>query len=84
MYTRLAMLNLERILMNGSALDASLHGLAFATARAHVEGGWHYPSDTLFRVRFGDLSAYFFTNAFIGLNNPRERIGFAPVSAAGY
>ncbi len=85
-YTRLAMLNLEQIPMNPgvrTALDAGLHGLTVATAWARVEGGWHYPSDTLFGMALGDFSADFFTRAFMGLNDPRELIGFSPLPGGG-
>jgi membrane-associated phospholipid phosphatase len=66
-YTRLAMLNLEHMPMSRGlreALDAGLHGLTFATAWARIEGGWHYPSDTLFGMALGNFSAEFFTRTF--------------------
>ena len=85
-YTRLAMLNLTQIPMNPrvrTALDAGLHGLTFATAWARIEGGWHYPSDTLFGMALGDFCADFFTRAFMGLNDTREVIGFSPLPGGG-
>lgn len=85
-YTRLATLNLQEIPMNGDtreALDASLHALAFATAWARVEGGWHYPSDTLAGMAIGNFCAEFFTNAFMGLGASREHFGFSPVPGGG-
>jgi len=85
-YTRLAMLNLAQIPMRPGvriALDAGLHGLTFATAWARVEGGWHYPSDTLFGMALGDFCADFFTRAFMGLNTPRRMIGFSPLPGGG-
>lgn len=85
-YTRLATLNLREIPMNGDtreALDASLHALSFATAWARVEGGWHYPSDTLAGMAIGNFCAEFFTDAFMGLGASRERFGFSPLPGGG-
>lgn len=86
-YTRLAMLNLRSIPMSRAlheAVDAGLHGLTFATAWARVEGGWHYPSDTLFGMALGNYCADFFTDAFMGLDRtPRQRIAFSPLPGGG-
>lgn len=85
-YTRLATLNLQQIPMNHGvrdALDAGLHGLAFATAWARVEGGWHYPSDTLAGMALGNFCADFFTRAFMGFSDPTRRIAFSPVPGGG-
>lgn len=85
-YTRLAMLNLEHIPMNGrlrDALDAGLHGLTFATAWARIEGGWHYPSDTLFGMALGNFSAEFFTRAFMGFNDRDPGVAFSPLPGGG-
>lgn len=85
-YTRLATLNLQEIPMAGDtrdALDASLHTLSFATAWARVEGGWHYPSDTLASMAIGNFCAAFFTDSFMGLDESRERIGFSPLPGGG-
>ena len=86
-YTRLATLNLQEIPMNHGfrdALDVGLHGLTFATAWARIEGGWHYPSDTLFGMALGNFCADFFTNAFMGFNrSPRERVAFSPLPGGG-
>jgi membrane-associated phospholipid phosphatase len=85
-YTRLATLNLQEIPMNDGtrgALDASLHALSFATAWARVEGGWHYPSDTLASMAIGNFCAEFFTDAFMGLGASRERFGFSALPGGG-
>ncbi len=86
-YTRLATLNLEQIPMTPGvrdALDVGLHGLTFATAWARIEGGWHYPSDTLFGMALGNFCADFFTNTFMGFNrSPRQRIAFSPLPGGG-
>lgn len=85
-YTRLATLNLQEIPMSGDtrdALDVSLHALSFATAWARVEGGWHYPSDTLAGMAIGNFCAEFFSQAFMGLDAGRERFGFSPLPGGG-
>jgi membrane-associated phospholipid phosphatase len=85
-YTRLATLNLQEIPMDGDtreALDDSLHALSFATAWARVEGGWHYPSDTLVGMAIGNFCAEFFTDSFMGLDASRERFGFSPLPGGG-
>jgi membrane-associated phospholipid phosphatase len=85
-YTRLAILNLQEIPMRGGTregLDAGLHALSFATAWARVEGGWHYPSDTLASMAIGNFCAVFFTDTFMGLDPARERFGFSPLPGGG-
>lgn len=86
-YTRLATLNLAQIPMNRDlrdALDAGMHGLTFATAWARVEGGWHYPSDTLFGMALGNFCADFFTKTFMGFSEtPRQRVAFSPMPGGG-
>jgi len=83
-YTRLAILNLQEIPMNEptrDALDASLHALSFATAWARVEGGWHYPSDTLVGMAIGNFCAELFDDAFMGLGADEERFGLSVLPA---
>jgi membrane-associated phospholipid phosphatase len=85
-YTRLATMNLQEIPMSAGARDAlgaSLHALSFATAWARVEGGWHYPSDTLVGMAIGNFCAEFFSDAFMGLGADRERFGFSPLPGGG-
>jgi membrane-associated phospholipid phosphatase len=84
-YTRLAILNLQQIPMDGDTregLDVGLHALSFATAWARVEGGWHYPSDTLVSMAIGNFCAEFFTDTFMGLDT-RESFGFSPLPGGG-
>lgn len=72
--------------MNGDtreSLDAGLHALSFATAWARVEGGWHYPSDTLVSITIGNFCAAFFTDTFMGLDANRERFAFSPLPGGG-
>lgn len=85
-YTRLASLNLQEIPLSEdtrAGLDAGLHALSLATAWARVEGGWHYPSDTLAGMAIGNFCAEFFTDAFMGLDATREHFGFSPLPEGG-
>jgi hypothetical protein len=85
-YTRLAMLNLREIPLSGGvrdSLDAGLHALSFATAWARVEGGWHYPSDTLASMAIGNFCAEFFTDTFMGVGTGGARFGFSALPRGG-
>ncbi|HVS76390.1 MAG TPA: phosphatase PAP2 family protein [Steroidobacteraceae bacterium] len=85
-YTSLATLNLQQMPLGGGtrqALDAGLHALSFATAWARVEGGWHYPSDTLAGMAIGNFCAVFFTDAFMGLDGSRTRVSVSPLPGGG-
>ncbi|MGH8228087.1 MAG: phosphatase PAP2 family protein [Steroidobacteraceae bacterium] len=85
-YTRLATLNLREIPVSGGtreALDVGLHALSFATAWARVEGGWHYPSDTLAGMAIGNFCAVLFTESFMGLDSGREQLAFSPLPGGG-
>jgi hypothetical protein len=48
-----------------------------------VEGGWHYPSDTLVGMAIGNFCAEFFTDTFMGLGESRERFGFSALPGGG-
>jgi membrane-associated phospholipid phosphatase len=85
-YTQLATLNLDSIPMDGGArgaLDAGLQVINFGTAWARVEGGWHYPSDTLVSIAIGNFCAQFFNDSFMGLDTARARVSFAPLPGGG-
>lgn len=85
-YTQMALLNLHQIPMDGGTremLDAGLRTLSFATAWARVEGGWHYPSDTLAGMAIGNFFGVFVTDTFMGLDTSRERFAFTPLPGGG-
>ncbi len=85
-YTRLATLNLDQIEMNDAArraLDVGLQVINFGTAWARVEGGWHYPSDTLVSIAIGNFCGEFFNAAFMGLEPSRQRVSFVPLPGGG-
>lgn len=48
-----------------------LGALTVMASWARVEGGYHYPSDVLAGMALGHFFGAFFTDAFIGLDNPR-------------
>ena len=85
-YTRLAMLNVDEISMSNGArdvLDVGLQIINFGTAWARVEGGWHYPSDTLVSIAIGNFCAQFFNDSFLGLDSSSTRVSFAPLRGGG-
>jgi len=85
-YTTLASRNLDEIEMDRGARDALRAGLQvinFGTAWARIEGGWHYPSDTLAGIALGNFCGMFFNDAFMGLDASRARVAFAPLAGGG-
>jgi membrane-associated phospholipid phosphatase len=69
--------NLEAYGWSDSALVASRLGLGVmtaATAWARVEANQHYPSDVLAGIAIGHFFGAFFTDAFLGMDNPRNTL----------
>lgn len=67
-YTSMAAQNLELSGLDPDAqlaADIALSGLTVATGWARVEGGYHYPSDTLVGASIGSFFGHFFTAAFL-------------------
>ena len=86
LYTRLATVNRDQIEMSDGArgaLDTGLQVLNFGTAWARIEGGWHYPSDTLVSIALGNFCGMFFNDAFLGLDTSRAKVAFAPRPGGG-
>lgn len=68
-HAELAIYNLESVDMSPgwkSTATIGIRAAAFGTAWARVEGGWHYPSDTLAGMALGNFLASFATRAFMG------------------
>jgi hypothetical protein len=68
-HSELAIYNVESIGMSPAwrtAADVGLRTVAIGTAWARIEGGWHYPSDTLAGLALGNFMASFATHAFMG------------------
>lgn len=55
-----------------TASQVGLGALTLATAWARVEANQHFPSDVLAGMALGHFFGVFFTDAFLGLNNPRN------------
>jgi membrane-associated phospholipid phosphatase len=77
LFTTLTSKNLEAYGWSDSALIASRLGLGTltaATAWARVEANQHYPSDVLAGIAIGHFFGAFFTDAFLGMDNPRNTL----------
>jgi membrane-associated phospholipid phosphatase len=73
LYATFAAANGETLGWSRDAVTASNIGLgavAAATAWARVEANFHYPSDVLGGIAIGRFFGVFFTDAFLGLDNP--------------
>jgi membrane-associated phospholipid phosphatase len=77
LYMTLTSKNLEAYGWSDSELIASrvgLGALTAATAWARVEANEHYPSDVLAGIALGHFFGAFFTDAFLGMNDPRNTL----------
>lgn len=77
LFTTLTSKNLEAYGWSDSAMIASRLGLGTltaATAWARVEANQHYPSDVLAGIALGHFFGAFFTDAFLGMDNPRNTL----------
>jgi membrane-associated phospholipid phosphatase len=75
MYATFASRNIETLGWSSGAVTASKIGLGVmtaATAWARVEASFHYPTDVLVGIAIGHFFGAFFTDAFMGLDNPRN------------
>jgi membrane-associated phospholipid phosphatase len=84
--TQLAERNVETLPIGPIArgvLDAGLDALAYGTAWARVESGFHFPSDTLVGMSIGNFNGAFFTDAFLGLPNQSTSFAFSVVPVPG-
>jgi membrane-associated phospholipid phosphatase len=73
LYATFAAVNIETLNWSRGAVTASnigLGALTAATAWARVEANFHYPSDVLGGIAIGHFFGVFFTDAFMGLDNP--------------
>jgi membrane-associated phospholipid phosphatase len=69
--------NIDTLGWSQDAVAASRFGLGAitaATAWARVEAGFHYPSDVLAGIALGHFVGAFATDAFLGLDNPRNAV----------
>jgi membrane-associated phospholipid phosphatase len=82
LYTSLASKNIETLGWSDTPVTMTrigLGALTAATAWARLEADFHYPSDVLAGIALGHFFGSFFTDAFIGVENPRNiRVLFEP------
>jgi predicted small secreted protein len=85
-YSTLAYRNIETLDLPPAADTASqisLCALTAATSWARVEANFHYPSDVLAGIAIGHFFGAFFTDAFLGLDNPRNAVVLIEPSREG-
>jgi len=85
-YSTMAFRNIETLGLPPAADTASRIGLCTltaATAWARVEANFHYPSDVLVGIALGHFFGAFFTDAFLGLDNPRNAVVLLEPSREG-
>ncbi len=74
-YATLASRNIETLQWSSTATTASqvgLGALSGLTAWSRLEADQHFPSDVLAGIALGHFLGTFFTDAFFGLDNPRN------------
>lgn len=77
LFATLASRNIDALGWREDAMNASRLGLGAltgATAWARVEANQHYPSDVLAGIAIGHFFGVFFTDAFLGMDNPRNTL----------
>jgi membrane-associated phospholipid phosphatase len=75
LYTSLTSKNIETMDWSDTTVTMTQYGLgalAASTAWARLEANQHYPSDVLAGIALGHFFGAFFTDAFIGVENPRN------------
>jgi membrane-associated phospholipid phosphatase len=85
-YSTLAYRNIETLGWPPAANTTSQIGLCAltaATAWARVEANFHYPSDVLAGIAIGHFFGAFLTDAFLGLDNPRNAVVLIEPSREG-
>jgi predicted small secreted protein len=86
LYSTFASANMETLGWSRGAVVASNIGLGAitaATAWARVEANFHYPSDVLAGIAIGHFFGVFFTDAFLGLDNPQNAVVLLEPSREG-
>jgi membrane-associated phospholipid phosphatase len=86
LYSTFASRNIEALHWSPVATTASqigLGALTAATAWARVEADQHFPSDVLGGIAIGHFFGAFFTDAFMGLDNPRDTMVLIEPSREG-
>lgn len=87
LYNTMAAKNVETLGWSGSAVAISRFGLGTltaATAWARIEANQHYPSDVLAGIALGHFFGAFFTDAFLGIDDPDRALVLFEPSRGGY
>lgn len=87
LYNAMAAKNVEAIGWSDNAVSISRFGLGTLTAAtswARIEANEHYPSDVLAGIALGHFIGAFFTDAFLGLDEPEQVVVLVEPSRRGY
>jgi hypothetical protein len=87
LYSTMAAKNAENMGWSDTALTITRYGLGTltaATAWARLEANQHYPSDVLAGIALGHFFGAFFTDAFLGIDNPNKVLVLFEPSRDGY
>lgn len=86
-FNTMAAKNIEHLGWSGNAVANTrlgLGALTAATAWARVEANQHYPSDVLAGIALGHFFGAFFTDAFLGIDDPNQALVLFEPSRDGY
>lgn len=87
LYNTMASKNIETLGWSDNAVSISRFGLgtlSAATAWARIEANQHYPSDVLAGIALGHFFGVFFTEAFLGVDDPSQFLVQFEPSRGGY
>ena len=86
-FTTMTSKNVSTLGWSDNAISATQFGLGTltaATAWARVEADQHYPSDVLAGIALGHFFGAFFTEAFLGIDDPNRLMVMFEPSRGGY
>ena len=87
LFNTMAAKNIEHLGWSGNAVENTRIGLGTLTAAAswaRVEANQHYPSDVLAGIALGHFFGAFFTDAFLGIDDPNQALVLFEPSRDGY
>jgi hypothetical protein len=87
LYSTMAAKNAENMGWSDTTLTITRYGLGTltaATAWARLEANQHFPSDVLGGIALGHFFGAFFTDAFLGIDNPNKVLVLFEPSRDGY
>ena len=86
-FNTMAAKNIEHLGWSGNTVESTRIGLGALTAAAswaRVEANQHYPSDILAGIALGHFFGAFFTDAFLGIDDPNQALVLFEPSRGGY